>query len=111
VRRNQGAIVQLYTESPAGSVTVCRDGMGPESATSLPGPRRVHAPDRDGRAAVQRATQELDYGRRGAGYIFGAFQPATDAAWTAPYGGRTIASGVDFLEQVAAWIPAEVARG
>ena len=40
----------------------------------------------------------------GKGYIFGAFQPATGEAFTAPYAGRTIANWVDFLEQVDAWI-------
>ena len=31
-----------------------------------------------------RATQEIDYGRRGKGYVFGAFEPATGEAFTAP---------------------------
>ena len=31
-----------------------------------------------------RAKQEIDYGRRGKGYIFGAFEPATGEALTAP---------------------------
>jgi transposase len=57
----------------------------------------------------QRATQEVDYGRRGKGYIFGAFQPHTGEALTQPYDRRTTANWVDFLEQVEAWIPAEVA--
>jgi transposase len=39
-----------------------------------------------------RATQEIDYGRRGKGYVFGAFRPATGEAFTAPYPGRTIAN-------------------
>jgi len=62
----------------------------------------------DDRAA--RATQEIDYGRRGRGYIFGAFIPATGAALTAPYGGRTIANWVDFLAQVEAWLPPDAER-
>ena len=52
-------------------------------------------------------TQEIDYGRRGSGYIFGAFRPATGEAFTRPYGGRTIANWVDFLEQTDRWLPAE----
>ena len=52
-------------------------------------------------------TQEIDYGRRGSGYIFGAFRPATGEAFTRPYGGRTIAKWVDFLEQTDRWLPAE----
>jgi hypothetical protein len=39
----------------------------------------------------------VDYGRRGKGSIFGAFQPATGEALTRPYGGRTIKNWVDFL--------------
>lgn len=42
----------------------------------------------------------------GWGYIFGAFQPATGAAFTAPYADRTIMNWVEFLEQVEAWLPA-----
>ena len=57
-----------------------------------------------------RARQEIDYGRRGKGYIFGAFQAATGEALTEPYLGRTTANFVDFLEKVEAWIPAEVER-
>ena len=53
-------------------------------------------------AAAERAKQEIDYGRRGKGYIFGAFRPATGEAFTAPYGARTTANWVDFLEQVEA---------
>jgi hypothetical protein len=57
--------------------------MGPESARSFPGQRLV--PDQ---AQGKRATQEIDYGRRGKGYVFGAFQPATGTAFTMPYAGR-----------------------
>jgi transposase len=84
--------------------------MGPEAAKSFPGPRLVRArPDRPGGLA-ERARQEIDYGRRGSGYLFGAFQPASGEALTAPYRGRTIANWVDFLEQVEAWIPPAVER-
>jgi hypothetical protein len=54
-----------------------------------------------------RARQEIDYGRRGKGYIFGAFRPGTGDAYTHDYPGRTIVNWVDFLERVDAWIPAE----
>ena len=40
------------------------------------------------------------YGRRGKGYAFGACCPATGAAFTATYEGRTAANWVDFLAQV-----------
>lgn len=57
-----------------------------------------------------RASQEIDDGRRGKGYIFGAFLPATGAAFTAPYPGRTTANWVAFLEQVDSWLPADAER-
>jgi hypothetical protein len=77
--------------------------MGPESAKTFPGSAVV--PTRAGRAK-----QEIDYGRRGKGYIFGAFRPATGDAFTRPYTGRGTASWVDFLEQVDGWLPAEAER-
>jgi hypothetical protein len=90
---------------------VCLDQMGPESAKSFPGHELVRAwPDPAGERPAERATQEIDYGRRGKGYIFGAFQPATGAALTEPYRRRTIANWVDFLEKVEAWIPGEIER-
>ena len=90
---------------------MCLDEMGPESAKSFPGSQLVRArPDPDGHRPAERATQEIDYGRRGKGYIFGAFQPASGEALTAPYGRRTIANWVDFLEQVEGWVPPDVER-
>ena len=90
-------------------MTVCLDQMGPESAKSFPGQQVVRALPDDARPA-ERARQEIDYGRRGSGYIFGAFTPADGAALTAPYDGRTIVNWVDFLEHVEAWIPPEIER-
>lgn len=87
---------------------ICLDEMGPEGAKSFPG-RRLVRPDPDG-ARRARATQKIDYGRRGSGYVFGAFVPATGAAFTAPYPGRTTANWVDFLERVEVWAGAEAAR-
>jgi transposase len=77
--------------------------MGPEGAKSFPGRRLVPIETTPG----ARARQEIDYVRRGRGYVFGAFQPATGEAFTAPYAGRTTANWVDFLEQVDTWLPAE----
>jgi hypothetical protein len=96
-------------EPPAGAVVVCLDEMGPESAKSFPGQQltRVVA-EGEGAEPAQRAKQEVDYGRRGKGYIFGAFQPASGEALTQPYPGRTIANWVDFLKQVEGWIPSAV---
>ena len=81
---------------------ICLDEMGPESAKSHPGTRLVRS-DPTGPAG-SRATQEIDYGRRGKGYVFGAFEPTTGEAFTAPYAGRTLASWIDFLDHVDAWV-------
>ncbi len=101
----------MYTEPPPNSATVCLDQMGPESAKSFPGQQVVHAvPDPAGAKPAERATQEIDYGRRGKGYIFGAFRPATGEALAQPYPGRTIANWVDFLERVDQWLPEDMQR-
>ena len=57
-----------------------------------------------------RAKQEVDYGRRGKGYFFGAFRPADGAALPAPYASRSAVNWAHFLEQVEAWLPAEAER-
>ena len=87
---------------------ICLDEMGPEAAKSHPG-QAVIRPDPTGERRV-RAKQEVDYGRRGKGYVFGAFRPATGEALTVPYAGRTIANWVAFLERVDAWVDAAVER-
>jgi len=75
--------------------------MGPQASKSYPGQRVV----RPAAPGAERARQEIDYGRRDvAGYIFGAFCPATGAAFTTAYEGRTTANRVDFLGQVEGWI-------
>jgi transposase len=71
--------------------------MGPESAKSFPGQEVTRASGR--------AKQAADYGRRGKGYVFGAFIPATGEAMTRPYPGRTTANWIDFLERVERWAP------
>ena len=86
--------------------------MGPEAAKSWPGQRLiVTAPaSTPTRRPAGRARQEIDYGRREKGYVFGAFCPATGAAFTTPYTRRTIANWVDFLEHVDAWLSCEHQR-
>ncbi|HEV2124617.1 MAG TPA: transposase, partial [Chloroflexota bacterium] len=81
----------------------------PESAKSFAGSALVQAAPAQDRPA-ERAKLEVDYGRRGKGYIFGAFRPATGEAFTRPYSGRTIANWVDFLEKTQAWLAAEIER-
>lgn len=88
---------------------ICLDEMGPQSAKSIPGQQPVHTEPKPAEPAG-RARQEVDYGRRGAGYVFGAFRPATGEALTRPYGRRTIANWVDFLAHVEDWLPAEGER-
>jgi transposase len=84
---------------------VCLDETGPQASKSYPGQRPVRA------AAGERAAQEIDYGRRDvAGYVFGAFQPATGAAFTATYEGRTTADWIDFLCRVEGWIDPAAGR-
>jgi hypothetical protein len=89
-------------------VNVCLDEMGLESAKSLAGQAFVHAPD--GRHPIERAKQEIDHGRRGKGYIFGAFQPATGETVTAPYDSRSAVNFADFLAMVDTWLPSEIER-
>src|SRR4051812_22065137 len=92
LRRKKGVIERLYTQPPEGSVVVCLDEMGPESAKSFPGQQLVHGqpqPGVEGQGRpAERAKQEIDYGRRGKGYIFGAFRPVTGEAMTHPYPSR-----------------------
>jgi transposase len=75
--------------------------MGPQASKSYPG-RRLVKPDAP---QAERARQEIDYGRRDvAGYVFGALQPATGAAFTATYERRITANWIDFLTHVESWI-------
>jgi transposase len=113
VRRKKGIIATLYAAPPGGPVVVCLDEMGPESAKGFRGRKPIRTEPRDdaeGRVPAGRAKQEIDYGRRGKGYIFGAFRPATGEALTCPYPGRNAANWADFLEHAEAWIPAGVER-
>ena len=87
---------------------VCLDEMGPEAAKSYPGQQLVHAVKAD--KPPERAKQEIDYGRRGKGYTFGAFKPADGEALTESYGRRTTANFVHFLEKVEQWLPSEIER-
>lgn len=84
------------------------DEMGPEAAKSYPGQALVQ--QADGQRPAERAKQEADYGRRGKGYVFGAFRPATGAALTETYEHRSAANYVDFLGKVERWLPEEAER-
>jgi transposase len=87
---------------------VTLDEMGPEAAKSFPGTRVIRGRPSAAQAAAgtptPRATQEIDYGRRESGYVFGAFVPASGYALTQPYPARTAANFADFLEHVDPWL-------
>ncbi len=85
---------------------ICLDEMGPEAAKSFPGQQLVNVATRP----AARARQEIDYGRRGKGYVFGAFEPATGDALTWSAERRTTANFVAFLEQVDAWVDPSAPR-
>jgi transposase len=93
----------LYENPEEGSVTVCLDEMGPDAAKSYPGQRLIHPAD--GQKPAERAKQEIDYGRRGKGYTFGAFKPRDGEALTELYASRSTRNFVDFLEKVDQWLP------
>jgi hypothetical protein len=82
--------------------------MGPEAAKSYPGQRFVH--QADGWQPAERARQAADDGRRGKGYVFGAFRPATGAALTETFDSRSAVNFADFLDKVDSWLPAEIER-
>jgi DDE superfamily endonuclease len=93
---------------------MCLDEMGPVAAKTFAGQAVVRLPDPQqlGQAVqpipTPRATQEIDYGRRGKGYVFGAFRPDTGEAFTHPYLSRSAVNWVDFLTRVDEWIPHDV---
>lgn len=75
--------------------------MGPQKANSHPGRQLVRA----AAPKAERTRQEIDDGRRAvAGYVFGAFQPASGATLTQCYDRRTTTNWVDFLSAGEAWI-------
>jgi hypothetical protein len=87
------------------------DEMGPVAAKSYPGHQLARVePQAEPRRPAQRARQEIDYGRRDKGYVFGAFRPVTGEALTKTYGARSTLNWVDFLEQVDEWLPADLDR-
>lgn len=57
-----------------------------------------------GEQPAERARQEIDYGRRAKGYVYGAFRPATGEAFTASFPHRALRYWITFLEQVDSWV-------
>jgi transposase len=87
------------------------DEMGPVAAKSYPGHQLARVePQAKPRRPAQRARQEIDYGRRDKGYVFGAFRPVTGEALTKTYGARSTLNWVDFLRRGDEWLPADLDR-
>lgn len=89
--------------------------MGPVKATTYPGQKLVRPWEAgpgpgDDRKPRGRSVIELDHGYRGSGYVFGAFVPATGAAYTCWKQKRRLEDWLDFLVQVELWIPARIER-
>jgi transposase len=85
--------------------------MGPVAAKSYPGAQLVQAlPTAEPGPPAARARQEIDYGRRDKGYIFGAFVPHSGAALTADYPSRSAVNFADFLAKTEAGLPVEAER-
>lgn len=80
--------------------------MGPVSAKSYPGQQAINVTTRP----AKRATQEIDYGRRGKGYVYGALWETTGQCWTQCYERRVKEHFVDFLGFVDEQVPVEVER-
>jgi transposase len=85
--------------------------MGPVAAKSYAGRHLVRAaPQQNPARPAERARQEIDYGRRGKGYIFGALVPQSGAALTQDYAARSAANYAAFLGEVEGWLPPEAER-
>ena len=81
--------------------------MGPQASKSYLGRCLLNSAPPKG----EWAKREGDYGRPAtAGYVFGALQPATGAAFTLTYERRTTVNWVDFLSVVEGWIDPAVER-
>ncbi|WP_407690861.1 transposase [Rubrobacter tropicus] len=100
---------RLYTSSPANSVVICIDEMGPLSVRSYPGKELVRG-RQEGLAGRARWELQRDRDRKLGGYVFGAFVPATGEALTATYTSRSIVTFLDFLGKVEEWVPKDVGR-
>lgn len=77
--------------------------MGPVAAKSYPGQEAIAVHVRP----ALRAKQEIDYGRRAKGYVFGALWETTGDCWTQCYPRRTKAHFIDFLSWVDEQVPAD----
>jgi DDE superfamily endonuclease len=105
-RRKKGAIDALRRDPPEGSVVLSIDEMGPVATKRYPGQEAIDVRVRP----AKRAKQEIDYGRRAKGYVYGALWEMTGACWTQSYPRRCLAHFIDFLCFVDEQIPADRER-
>jgi len=89
-------------------MVLCLDEMGPVTAKSYQGNQGKQLVFRH--PSCTRARQEIDYGLRGSGYVFGAMWPVDGAVYTQSYQRRISSNYVDFLHEVDEWVSAEVER-
>lgn len=82
------------------------DEMGPVAAKSYPGQQAIEVTARP----AHRAKQEIDYGRRAKGYVYGALWETTGVCWTHCYPRRTKEHFIDFLSFVDAQVPTDYER-
>lgn len=102
----RGAIERLRCAPPAPSAILDLDEMGPVAAQSYPGQEAINVTLRP----ALRARHEADYGRRGKGYVFGAFWETQGDCGTQCSPGRTIAHFMDVLCSVDEQVPSEIQR-
>jgi hypothetical protein len=96
----------LRLQPPEKSAILDLDEMGPVSAKISQGSRLIDTTKRP----AERATQELDYGRRGKGYVFGAQWETTGDCFTQCYSRRTKVNFLDFLCWVDAQLSTDLER-
>jgi transposase len=82
------------------------DEMGPVSAKSYPGSAVINVKARP----AERAKQEIDYGKRAKGYVYGALWETTGQCWTQCYPHCRKGHFIDFLCYVDHQVPAEKER-
>jgi len=96
----------LRKSAPERSAILDSDEMGPVAAKSYPGQHLIDGKMRP----AERAKQELDYGRRGKGYVFGALWETTGMCYTQCYTRRTKTNFLDYLCWVDGQLPADLER-
>ena len=79
--------------------------MGPVSAKSYQGRQLVVR-----EPACARAKQQIDYGLRGSGYVYGAMCPHQGTTYTQTYERRISSNYANFLCEVDSWVGAEVGK-